>query len=791
MTFMHKYKWLLLTLAGAAILCLSLGTRQTFGLFLPAITADLGISRQAFALAIAFQNLLWGFVQPFVGMIADRYGAGRVIGSGCLFYLAGLLVMGNASGILTLNLGAGLLVGLGMSATGFAVVLGAVGRLVSERQRTVALALASAGGSFGQFAMIPVGQAFLSSYGWQTALALLGIFALLMGPLAIAVRNRGGEATPALEAIAASPLAALREAFGHRGYKMLTMGFFVCGFHVVFIAVHLPAYLRDLGFAPGLGATALTLIGLANIFGTYAWGHLGGLFRKKRALSTLYGLRSLVLLAFILLPKTEVTVLAFALCMGALWLGTVPLTSGLVAQIFGARYLSTLFGVVFLGHQLGAFLGAWLGGFVFDRTGSYDAVWIVACALSVMATLIHLAIDDASVPGNRPPFCKRRQPLPLCTAGSKRRSRRGSADSFAPQARSSPTNRTRPCPAQRQALSFGSLLWARQRKEPGGRPGPAKLILVFELKGGLKRGVRRLRSKGTGTFGASPPSPTPLRPKPHGEDAAALRRAEQLDAATVGLDDAIGDRKPQAGASRLGGEKGVEDLRLELLRNPRPAVRHGDPDLTGGEATLDPQAPCPRHGLQPVDDQVSEHLAQPLAIPLAQRQVPGRVELDGHLLQRHMMPDLLDDLAEQAIDVDLRVAQALLAREHQKILGDPRYAVHLVQHFVRLIVTFRPGREGHLQDFGVAADNRGGIVDLVGDPGGEFPDGGQFLSARQLLLGAHQLEALGLEFRGSLADLQFEPAVEAMEFLLLASQGDGHDLEAAGQVADLVIVRVR
>lgn len=397
MNTLQKYRWLLLTLAGAAILCLSLGIRQTFGLFLPAMTVDLGLSREAFALAIAFQNLLWGFVQPFVGMLADRFGAGRIIILGCLCYLAGLLVMGQASGVLTLNLGAGLLVGLGMSGTGFAVVLGAVGRLVSDRQRTVALALASAGGSFGQFMMIPLGQGFLSSYGWQTALLLLGLIVLLMAPLAVAVRSRGEE-TASVETVADSPLAALREAFGHRGYKLLTMGFFVCGFHVVFIATHLPAYLRDLGFAPSLGATALTLIGLTNIVGTYTWGHMGGLFRKKRTLAVLYGLRSLVLLGFILLPKTELTVIVFAVCMGALWLGTVPLTSGLVAQIFGTRYLSTLFGVVFLGHQLGAFLGAWLGGFVFDHTGSYDAVWIVACALSVMATLIHLAIDERRTP---------------------------------------------------------------------------------------------------------------------------------------------------------------------------------------------------------------------------------------------------------------------------------------------------------------------------------------------------------------------------------------------------------
>ncbi len=398
MIFIQRYKWLLLTLSGATILCLSLGIRQTFGLFLPVLTADLGISREAFALAIAYQNLLWGFVQPLVGMVSDRYGAGRVIGIGSLFYLGGLLIMSQAQGVMALNIGAGLLVGLGLSATGFAVVLGAVARLVTDEQRSVALALASAGGSFGQFLMIPIGQGLLSSYGWQSAFVLLGLLALLMAPLAIAVRNRSGADAPKIESFAASPWGALREAFSHRGYKMLTAGFFVCGFHVVFIAVHLPAYLRDLGFSPKLGALALTLIGLTNIIGTYGWGHLGGFYRKKRALSLLYGLRSLILLAFILVPKSELTVIVFAVCMGATWLGTVPLTSGLVAQLFGARYLSTLFGVVFFGHQLGAFFGAWLGGWVFDHTGSYDSVWILACGLSVVATLLHWRIDDERAP---------------------------------------------------------------------------------------------------------------------------------------------------------------------------------------------------------------------------------------------------------------------------------------------------------------------------------------------------------------------------------------------------------
>jgi predicted MFS family arabinose efflux permease len=386
---MQQKDWLTITLAGSLTLCLALGIRQGFGLFLAPITTDLGIGRGSFALAIAGQNLLWGGVQPFVGMIADRYGSGRVLASGAILYILGLLVMAGGSP-LALNLGAGLLVGLGLSGVSFAVVLGGVGRLVAPERRMTALALASAGGSLGQFLMIPTTQGLLELFGWQQSLIALAFCVTPMFVLGTILRGKTAATSDGL-----SPFSALKGAFGHSGYVLLTLGFFVCGFHVVFIATHLPAYLVDLGFETSLGARALTLIGFCNIFGTYVWGLIGGKYRKKAMLSLLYALRAITLALFIFLPKSELTVLLFAGSMGALWLGTVPLTSGLVGDIFGVRYVSTLFGMVFFGHQVGAFCGAWLGGFVFDRTGSYNVVWLTALGLSIVAMVIHLVLRDS------------------------------------------------------------------------------------------------------------------------------------------------------------------------------------------------------------------------------------------------------------------------------------------------------------------------------------------------------------------------------------------------------------
>ena len=380
-------------LCGALVLSLSMGVRQSFGLFLPPMTLDLGIGREAFALALAVQNLLWGLFQPLTGMIADRFGAGRVVAAGAAVYALGLIHMSGAATALDLHLGAGLLVGFGTAATGFAVVLGAVGRLVTAERRSMALGVASAGGSFGQFVMAPVGQALIAAQGWPGALVTLALFAALMAPLTVALAGRP-DAPSRAEAPAMTLAQAIGEASRHSGYRYLTLGFFVCGFQVAFIAVHLPAYLGDVGLTAETAALALALIGFFNIIGTFTCGALGGAYSKKYLLSLLYLLRALVVAVFLMAPKTETTVLVFAAAIGFLWLGTVPLTSGLVGQIFGVRYLSTLFGIVFFSHQVGSFLGVWLGGYAFDVLGSYDPVWMGSIALGVGAALLHLPIAE-------------------------------------------------------------------------------------------------------------------------------------------------------------------------------------------------------------------------------------------------------------------------------------------------------------------------------------------------------------------------------------------------------------
>lgn len=377
---------------GGLILSLAMGIRQTFGLFLPPVTADLALSRESFALAMAVQNLLWGAAQPMVGMIADRFGAGRVVAAGAIAYVAGLLVMSGMEGAAGLQMGGGVLIGLAMAATGFSVVLGAVARRVPEERRSMALGIVSAGGSFGQFAMAPVGQGLIAAQGWQGAFLSMALLAALMVPLALAVAGR--PATAGRPDGAATLRLALSDAIHHRGFLCLTAGFFVCGFQVVFVAVHLPAYLKDLGLPGATAATALALIGIFNIAGTYACGALGGSYPKKWVLAGLYVLRAMVIAVFLAAPKSEMSVYIFASALGFLWLGTVPLTSGLVGTIFGVRYLSTLFGIVFFGHQLGSFLGVWLGGVVYDATGTYDAIWIASIGLGLAAALLHVPIAE-------------------------------------------------------------------------------------------------------------------------------------------------------------------------------------------------------------------------------------------------------------------------------------------------------------------------------------------------------------------------------------------------------------
>jgi MFS family permease len=381
---------LVIMFCGALVFMLSAGTRQTFGLFLRPMSTDLGWGREVFALSVAILTLFMGAVSPFMGALADRYGSGRVILFGGVLWAAGLYAMAHASSPLAITLATGLVVGLGAAATSVSIAIGAVGRQVPEAMRSKALGIVTAGGSVGQMLVLPLAQGMISWLGWQTALALLGGIMVLLIPAALGVGGRPASPTAGGLGLGQS----LREAVRHRGFLLLTAGFFVCGFHVSFIGVHLPSYVVDRGIAPGIGAAALFLIGLFNILGSYAWGRWGGRHSKKWLLSSLYLTRGVVITVFFLVPATVTSVLVFAAAMGFLWLGTVPLTSGLVGQIFGVRYLSTLFGIVFFSHQVGGFLGAWLGGVIFDATHSYNLMWLFSIALALFSALVHLPIDE-------------------------------------------------------------------------------------------------------------------------------------------------------------------------------------------------------------------------------------------------------------------------------------------------------------------------------------------------------------------------------------------------------------
>jgi MFS family permease len=381
---------LLVILAGCTIALLNFGTRSGFGLFLEPISAANGWGREVFALAIAIQTILWGFGQPFAGAFADRYGSGRVLAIGALFYAAGVALTAVSATPLMLNLTTGMLVGVGLAGTSFTVALAAIARMVAPEKRSWALGIGTAAGSMGQFLMVPLGQSFIAAFGWATALVLLSLFALAIVPLAFVLAGRAPEGSGPQQSMGE----ALKEAGVQKSYWLLISGFFVCGFHVSFIQTHLPAYIVDRGLDPATGAWALALVGLANVVGSYTAGVLGGKRSKKYLLSFIYGARAVVIAVFVLLPMTEISVLVFAFCMGLLWLSTVPLTSGLVAQIFGPRYMATLFGIVFFSHQVGGFLGVWLGGRLFDATGSYDVVWWISLGLGVFAAIVHWPIDE-------------------------------------------------------------------------------------------------------------------------------------------------------------------------------------------------------------------------------------------------------------------------------------------------------------------------------------------------------------------------------------------------------------
>jgi predicted MFS family arabinose efflux permease len=385
----------LILVCASIVLILSFGIRTSFGIFLTPVSTDLGLGRESFAFAIALQNLLWGVSQPFAGAIADRYGSGRVVAVCGLMYVLGLALMSTATSGADLSISAGLLIGFALSGTGFPVILAVVGRSVDESRRSLFLGFASAGGSSGQLLVVPLAQAFLDGFGWGTALLLLALLSSLMVPLAAVLTGKPTSGPGRV--IKQSLPQAIGEASRHGGYWYLTTGFFVCGFHVAFIATHLPSFIVDRGAAPALGAVALAVIGFGNIIGSLTCGVLGGRYPKKRVLAGLYLGRSLVITLFILAPVSDLSILLFAAGIGMLWLGTVPLTSGLVAQMFGIRYMATLFGFVFFSHQLGSFLGAWLGGYVSDTTGSYDLVWWIAVALGIAAAALHWPIDDRPV----------------------------------------------------------------------------------------------------------------------------------------------------------------------------------------------------------------------------------------------------------------------------------------------------------------------------------------------------------------------------------------------------------
>lgn len=388
-------------LCGATIVTLSMGIRHGFGLWLQPVTQTQGWSRESFAFAIAIQNLVWGISGIFAGMVADRFGAFRVIIVGALLYALGLVGMAHAPTPLLFMMSAGVLIGMAQAGTTYAVIYGVIGRNVSADKRSWAMGIAAAAGSFGQFLMVPTEGFLISSLGWQQALVALGLSALLMVPLAWGLREPGfsGGSAPLREQSIAQ---ALREAFKYPSFQLLMAGYFVCGFQVVFIGVHMPSYLRDKGLSPQVASYALALIGLFNVFGTYAAGVLGQKLQKKNILAFIYFARSIAIAAFLLAPLSPASVYVFSSVMGLLWLSTVPPTNATVAQIFGVAHLSMLGGFVFFSHQIGSFMGVWLGGYLYDRTGSYDVVWYIAIALGLFAAVVNLPVKEAAIVRRRP-----------------------------------------------------------------------------------------------------------------------------------------------------------------------------------------------------------------------------------------------------------------------------------------------------------------------------------------------------------------------------------------------------
>ncbi len=387
---------LVILVCGCAISTLGFGPRAALGLFLTPMSGAHGWGRDIFALALAIQVIVWGAAQPFVGAVADRFGSFFVLSAGALFYCAGLALMAHSSTPGMLDFSAGVLTGLGIAGCSFTLVIAAFSRLMPPHMRSLAFGAGTAAGSFGQFLFSPLAIAFIGGFGWQNALIAFGVITLMVIPLAAAI------ATPPMHAHHdAEPQQSLRhalvEAFGHRSFILLVLGFFTCGFQLLFITVHLPAYLVDKGLSVNAGAWALGVIGLFNMIGSVTAGWLGDRMPKRYLLSIIYTLRSIAVIAFVSLPVTTTSAMIFAAVMGLLWLSTVPPTSGLVAVMFGTRWMATLFGFAFFSHQVGGFLGVWLGGFLYDKTGSYDVVWWLSVALGIISAIINLPIVESPV----------------------------------------------------------------------------------------------------------------------------------------------------------------------------------------------------------------------------------------------------------------------------------------------------------------------------------------------------------------------------------------------------------
>jgi predicted MFS family arabinose efflux permease len=383
-------------LCGAAIVTLSMGIRHGFGLWLQPVTQAQGWTRENFAFAIAIQNLMWGLTGIFAGMAADRFGAFKVIVVGAALYAVGLVGMANASTPLIFTATAGVLIGMAQAGTTYAVIYGVIGRNVPADKRSWAMGVAAAAGSFGQFLMVPTEGFLIDSLGWKDALVVLGLAALMIVPLAWGLREPGFAKGASLQRDQ-TIVQALTEAFKYRSFQLLMAGYFVCGFQVVFIGVHMPSYLRDHGLSPQVASYSLALIGLFNVFGTYAAGVLGQRLPKKNILAFIYLARAVVISLFLIVPLSPASVYVFSAVMGLLWLSTVPPTNAAVAQIFGVAHLSMLGGFVFFSHQIGSFLGVWLGGYLYDRTGSYDVVWYIAIGLGVLAALVNLPIKETMI----------------------------------------------------------------------------------------------------------------------------------------------------------------------------------------------------------------------------------------------------------------------------------------------------------------------------------------------------------------------------------------------------------